>query len=70
MLPLFMDETDVSGLFVTAGWWGGYKAIPAGGLTMAHHVAKGVPHELMAPFTASRFKNLDYIMETGTTTAR
>ena len=65
-----MDETDVSGLFVTAGWWGGYKAIPAGGLTMAHHVAKGTPHELMASFTANRFKKLDYIMETGTTTAR
>ena len=29
-----MDETDIAGLFVTAGWWGGYKAIPAGGLTM------------------------------------
>ena len=65
-----MDETDVDGLFVTAGWWGGYKAIPAGGLTMAHHVATGVPHELMVPFTANRFKNLDYIIETGTTTAR
>ena len=65
-----MDETDVSGLFVTAGWWGGYKAIPAGGLTMAHHVATGTPHELMASFTANRFKKLDYIMETGTTTAR
>ncbi|MFL2789137.1 MAG: FAD-dependent oxidoreductase [Paracoccaceae bacterium] len=65
-----MDETDVSGLFVTAGWWGGYKAIPAGGLTMAHHVATGTPHELMASFTVNRFKKLDYIMETGTTTAR
>ncbi|MFL2798667.1 MAG: FAD-dependent oxidoreductase [Paracoccaceae bacterium] len=65
-----MDETDVSGLFVTAGWWGGYKAIPAGGLTMAHHVAMGTPHELMASFTVNRFKKLDYIMETGTTTAR
>ncbi|MGB1208723.1 MAG: sarcosine oxidase subunit beta family protein, partial [Paracoccaceae bacterium] len=31
-----MDETDVPGLFITAGWWGGYKAIPAGGLTLAH----------------------------------
>ena len=65
-----MDETDVSGLFVTAGWWGGYKAIPAGGLTMAHHVATGTPHKLMASFTVNRFKKLDYIMETGTTTAR
>ena len=65
-----MDETSVPGLFVTAGWWGGYKAIPAGGLTMAHHVAKNAPHPLMEAFTCNRFKNLDYILETGTTTAR
>ena len=65
-----MDETDVPGLFVTAGWWGGYKAIPAGGLTLAHHVATGRPHPLMQDFTVKRFKHLDFIMETGTTTAR
>jgi len=65
-----MDETSVSGLYVTAGWWGGYKAIPAGGLTMAHHVAKNTPHPLMEAFTCDRFRNLDYILETGTTTAR
>ncbi len=65
-----MDETDVPGLFVTAGWWGGYKAIPAGGLTLAHMIAKGEPHPLMASFTLSRFNHLDYVMESGTTTAR
>ena len=65
-----MDETDVPGLFVTAGWWGGYKAIPAGGLTLAHLIARGEPHPLMAPFTLNRFKHLDYVMESGTTTAR
>ncbi|MXX88564.1 MAG: FAD-dependent oxidoreductase [Boseongicola sp. SB0677_bin_26] len=65
-----MDETDVPGLFVTAGWWGGYKAIPAGGLTLAHLIARGEPHPLMAPFTMNRFKHLDYVMESGTTTAR
>lgn len=64
------DETDVPGLFVTAGWWGGYKAIPAGGLTLAHLVATGRPHPLMEPFTMRRFRHLDYVMETGTTTAR
>ncbi len=65
-----MDQTDVPGLFVTAGWWGGYKAIPAGGLTLAHLVATGQPHPLMAPFTLGRFRHLDYVMESGTTTAR
>jgi len=64
------DETDVPGLFVTAGWWGGYKAIPAGGLTLAHLVATGRPHPLMAPFSIKRFRHLDYVMESGTTTAR
>ncbi len=65
-----MDETDVPGLFITAGWWGGYKAIPAGGLTFAHLLATGRPHNLMAPFTLKRFRHLDYVMEAGTTTAR
>ncbi len=65
-----MDETDVPGLYVSAGWWGGYKAIPAGGLTLAHLLATGQPHPLMAPFTLNRFRHLDYVMESGTTTAR
>ena len=65
-----MDQTDVPGLFVTAGWWGGYKAIPAGGLTLAHLVAKGEPHPLMASFTLGRFRHLEFVMEAGTTTAR
>ena len=65
-----MSKTDVDGLFITAGWWGGYKAIPAGGLTLAHLVAKGQPHPLMADFTLDRFKHLDFVMESGTTTAR
>ncbi len=65
-----MDQTEVPGLFVTAGWWGGYKAIPAGGLTLAHLVAKGEPHPLMASFTLDRFRHLEFVMEAGTTTAR
>ncbi len=65
-----MDQTEVPGLFVTAGWWGGYKAIPAGGLTLAHLVAKGEPHPLMASFTLDRFRHLEFVMEAGTTTTR
>ncbi len=65
-----MDQTEVPGLFVTAGWWGGYKAIPAGGLTLAQLVAKGEPHPLMASFTLDRFRHLEFVMEAGTTTAR
>ncbi|MEX0284634.1 MAG: FAD-dependent oxidoreductase [Paracoccaceae bacterium] len=65
-----MDQTDVPGLFITAGWWGGYKAIPAGGLTLAHLVAKEQPHPLMSSFTLDRFRHLDFVMESGTTTVR
>jgi len=65
-----MDQTDIRGLYVSAGWWGGYKAIPAGGLTLAHLVATEQPHPLMAAFTLKRFRHLDYVIEAGTTAAR
>ena len=65
-----ISKTDVEGLFVSAGWWGGYKAIPAGGLTLAHLIAKGAPHPLMSSFTLDRFRHLDFVMESGTTTVR
>ena len=63
-----VTSTEIPGLFVSAGWWGGYKAIPAGGLTFAHLVATGSPHELARSFTMNRFRQLDYILESGTTT--
>lgn len=51
-----MGLTPVEGLFVTAGWGtGGYKAIPAGGETMAWTIANGRPHELIAAFGLDRF---------------
>ena len=65
-----LSTTDVPGLFVSAGWWGGYKAIPAGGMCLAHLVATGAPHPLAAPFGLGRFRHLDYVLEAGTTTAR
>lgn len=65
-----VSATDVPGLYVSAGWWGGYKAIPAGGMALAHLVATGAPHPLAAPFGLGRFRHLDYVLEAGTTTAR
>ena len=65
-----VSATDVPGLFVSAGWWGGYKAIPAGGLCLAHLLATGAPHPLATPFGLGRFRHLDYVLEAGTTTAR
>ena len=51
-----MGLTPVAGLYVSAGWGtGGYKAIPAGGETMAWTIANGRPHELIAAFGLDRF---------------
>ena len=65
-----VTKTDIPGLYVSAGWWGGFKAIPAGGFTLAHLIANGEPHPLIAPFALQRFRNLNFILESGTTTAR
>jgi sarcosine oxidase subunit beta len=52
-----MGLTPVHGLYVNCGWGtGGYKAIPAGGDTMAHTIATGRPHPLIAGFNLERFK--------------
>ncbi len=52
-----MGLTPVQGLFINCGWGtGGFKAIPAGGDTMAYTVATGMPHPLIAKFGLDRFK--------------
>ncbi len=51
-----MGLTPVRGLYVSAGWGtGGYKAIPAGGETMAWTIANDRPHELIGAFGLGRF---------------
>jgi sarcosine oxidase subunit beta len=51
-----MGLTPVEGLFITGGWGtGGFKAIPAGGETMAWTIANGQPHELIRGFGLDRF---------------
>ena len=51
-----MGPTPVAGLYVSAGWGtGGYKAIPAGGETMAWTLANGRPHDLIVAFGLDRF---------------
>jgi sarcosine oxidase subunit beta len=65
-----ISTTDIPGLIVSAGWWGGYKAIPAGGAGLAHLIATGRPDALTAPFGLNRFQSLDFVVESGTTTAR
>ena len=52
-----IDETPVHGLYINCGWGtGGFKAIPAGGVLLAHHLATGKKHEVAAPFSFERFK--------------
>ena len=65
-----VSDTDIPGLFVSAGWWGGFKAVPAGGMTLAHLIATGQPHPLIEPFSLKRFKRLEFILESGTTSTR
>jgi sarcosine oxidase subunit beta len=53
-----MGLTPIEGLFINCGWGtGGYKAIPAGGDTMAHTVATDKPHPLIAGFGLDRFRS-------------
>ena len=63
-----VSRTEIPGLFVSAGWWGGFKAVPAGGYTLAHLIAKDEAHPLIEPFGLKRFDKLDFILEAGTTT--
>jgi len=65
-----VSKTSIPGLYVSAGWWGGFKAIPAGGYTLAHLIANNEPHPLIEPFSLQRFDTLNFILESGTTTAR
>lgn len=65
-----ISKTSIPGLYVSAGWWGGFKAIPAGGYTLAHLIANNEPHSLTEPFSLQRFDSLNYVLESGTTTAR
>jgi sarcosine oxidase subunit beta len=51
-----VGRTPLENLFISTGWGtGGYKAIPAGGDTLAHTVATGQTHPLLEPFTLQRF---------------
>jgi sarcosine oxidase subunit beta len=52
-----MGLTPIEGLFINCGWGtGGFKAIPAGGDTMAHTLATGKPHPLIEGFALDRFQ--------------
>ena len=51
-----VGKTPLENLYVSTGWGtGGYKAIPAGGDTLAHTIAHDEPHPLLRPFQLERF---------------
>jgi sarcosine oxidase subunit beta len=52
-----MGLTPIRGLYINCGWGtGGYKAIPAGGDTMAQTVIDDKPHYLITNFGLDRFE--------------
>ncbi len=53
-----MGLTPVQNLYFSGGWGtGGYKAIPAGGDTMAYTIANNQPHPLIEDFGLERFRS-------------
>lgn len=53
-----VGATPLENLYVSTGWGtGGYKAIPAGGDTLAWTIAHGRPHRLLQPFQLDRFSS-------------
>ncbi len=65
-----ISATPIGGLFVSTGWYGGFKAIPVGGLTYAHLLATGTPHPLAEAFLLDRFTGLRFLLEAGTVAQR
>ncbi len=51
-----ISNTPIRGLVLNGGWcYGGFKAIPAGGLATAHLIARGAPHPAAAHLGLERF---------------
>ncbi|MCV6591501.1 MAG: sarcosine oxidase subunit beta family protein [Silicimonas sp.] len=51
-----IGPSGIDGLTLNCGWGtGGFKAIPAGGWLLAHHMANGRHHEISRPFDLARF---------------
>ena len=51
-----ISKTPVRGLVMNGGWcYGGFKAIPAGGFTTAHLIARDAPHPVAAHLSLDRF---------------
>ena len=52
-----VGKSPVENLYLSTGWGtGGFKAIPAGGDTLAYTIAHDQVHGLLQPFTLERFE--------------
>lgn len=61
-----IDECEVAGLHLNCGWGtGGFKAIPAGGVCLAHHLATGMAHPLARFASLGRFASGHLVDEAG-----
>jgi len=59
-----VGRTSVANFYVSTGWGtGGFKAIPAGGDTLAFSIAKGELHPLLQPYSLQRFSTGNLIDE-------
>jgi sarcosine oxidase subunit beta len=56
-LSPIVGKTSIPNFYVSTGWGtGGYKAVPAGGDTLAWTIAHQQPHPLLEPFSLQRFE--------------
>jgi sarcosine oxidase subunit beta len=61
-----IGTSPIGNVFLNCGWGSyGFKAIPAGGTCLAHHIATGKPHALAEPFALDRFRSGALIDEGG-----
>jgi heterotetrameric sarcosine oxidase beta subunit len=61
-----IDRTPIPGLYLSGGWGtGGFKAIPAGGLSLAHLIARDESHPVADKFRIDRFASGRVLDEPG-----
>jgi methylglutamate dehydrogenase subunit A len=61
-----ISQTPLPGLVMNGGWcYGGFKAIPAGGFTTAHLIARGTPHPVATHLDLQRFATGRMVDERG-----
>jgi sarcosine oxidase subunit beta len=61
-----IDAAPLGGVYLSCGWGTyGFKAIPAGGVALAHLIATGESHPLARPFALDRFRTGALVDESG-----